>query len=232
MTTTHSFPVMGTVASWTTPQPVAARTIRRVEQILHDADARFSPFRTDSELSVLRRDPGHVPSPDMADVLSGARLMEVVTDGAFRPRDPRGRPETTGYVKGWAMRRVELAALEAGCADFLLAVGGDVVARGAAGERPWHVAVRHPRLPAGVAEVLAVTDGAVATSGDYERGDHIWGRRSQPRGGSVTVVGPRIDVADALATALWAADSTPPWRGRFPQYGVLWLDADGTAAAA
>ena len=230
--TTHSFPVMGTVASWKTPQPPPRGLVARVEQILHDADARFSPFRADSELCRMRRDPDHVPSPDMVDVLAGARLVEVVTDGAFRTTDPGGRRETTGYVKGWAMRRVELAARAAGCHNFLLSVGGDVVAGGTNGDRPWHVAVRHPALTAGVGQLLALQDGAVATSGDYERGRHIWGRRDEIRGGSVTVAGPRIDIADALATALWAADGTPAWRGRFPQYGVLWLTADGTASAA
>ncbi|MFN8125635.1 MAG: FAD:protein FMN transferase [Candidatus Nanopelagicales bacterium] len=229
---TRTFPVMGTVATFRSPDRRATTVVDRVQQILHEADARFSPYRADSELCRAWRDPLLEPSEDMTEVLAGARLMEVVTDGAFRPRDNRGRHETTGYVKGWAMRRVETAVREQGVTDFLLAVGGDVVAGGRHGERPWQVAVRHPARPGGVAEVLAIDDAAIATSGDYERGAHIWGRRDEVRGGSVTVVGPRIDVADALATALWAADGTPAWRGRFPQYGVLWLAADGEARAA
>ena len=81
-------------------------------------------------------------------------------------------------------------------------------------------------------EVLAVSDAAVATSGEYERGGHIWGGAYQPRGGSVTVVGPRIEIADALATALWAcADPAPRWLQGFPEYGVLRLGAAGPRLA-
>jgi thiamine biosynthesis lipoprotein len=57
-----------------------------------------------------------------------------------------------------------------------------------------------------VAAVLAVSDRAVATSGSYERGEHI----VVPRTGqvpvgllSVTVVGPRLAFTDAYATAIY-----------------------------
>ncbi len=52
--------------------------------------------------------------------------------------------------------------------------------------------------------MLAVTDAAVATSGRYERGDHVIDPRSGlPARGltSVTVVGPDLALADAYATA-------------------------------
>ena len=49
-----------------------------------------------------------------------------------------------------------------------------------------------------------VTDAAVATSGRYERGDHVLDPRTGlPATGlaSVTVVGPDLAIADAYATA-------------------------------
>jgi len=49
-----------------------------------------------------------------------------------------------------------------------------------------------------------VTDAAVATSGRYERGDHVVDPRTGlPASGlaSVTVVGPDLAIADAYATA-------------------------------
>jgi thiamine biosynthesis lipoprotein len=55
--------------------------------------------------------------------------------------------------------------------------------------------------------VLEITDGAVATSARYERGDHILdGRSGRPATGllSVTVVAPSLTEADATATAAFA----------------------------
>ena len=71
-----------------------------------------------------------------------------------------------------------------------------------------------------MAAVLEVSDRAVATSGDYERGDHV----TDPRTGraatglrSVTVVGPRLAFTDAYATAVYAMGLD----------GLTWLASDG-----
>jgi thiamine biosynthesis lipoprotein len=236
VTTLHrtTFEVMGTVVSLATPGSDIQAMRAVVRDVLVGADQRFSTFRSDSELSRLRRDRGGVPtmSDDMQEVLTECLSLQRRTHGAFRPTDPRGVVDTTGYVKGWAMARAERALRQCGWKDWNLGVGGDVVVAGHNGDRPWHVAVRHPMLPGAVAEVLAVSDAAVATSGEYERGRHIWGS-PQPSGGSVTVVGPRIEVADALATALWVcADTAPRWLRGFPEYGVLRLAATGERIAA
>lgn len=232
-----SFTVMGTVASI-----VAAgdrNSFERITEIarrtLARAERRFTPFDPGSELGELRRSgAGHVPSADMRSVLDGCRLVETITDGAFRARDLRGRPDTTGFVKGWAMRRVELAARSQGLTDWLLNVGGDVVTSGDNRGRPWHVALRHPDDAGRVLEIIPLAGGAVATSGDYERGAHVWapdGARGVRRG-SCTVVGPRIDIADALATACWAVGAAAPaWLRRVPEYTVLFVSADGVVTS-
>lgn len=227
-----SFATMGTVASLAAPCRDIDVMATLVESVLRDADERFSPYRADSELTRLQREPGIATSSDMHDVLSACLDLQARTGGAFRPYDRLGRAETTGYVKGWAMARAGDHLRRHGYRDWNLTVGGDVLVAGHNGDRPWHVAVRHPALPGAVAEVLALTDAAAATSGDYERGHHIWGRHETARGGSVTVTGPRIEIADALATALWAhGDEQPHWLASFPEYGVLRLDADGRRVA-
>lgn len=223
-----SFATMGTVASLAASVGDIDVMATLVESVLRDADERFSPYRADSELTRLQRDPRLPVSEDMREVLTACQEMQRLTDGAFLPQDRRGRIETTGYVKGWAMARAGQRLRRHGFHDWNLTVGGDVLVAGRNGDRDWHVAVRHPALPGAVAEVLALTDAAAATSGDYERGHHIWGRHDESRVGSVTVVGPRIEIADALATALWAVgDDDPHWLGRFPDYGVLRLDGHG-----
>jgi thiamine biosynthesis lipoprotein len=71
--------------------------------------------------------------------------------------------------------------------------------------RDWPVGISSPEDVDQIVKSFAVRHGAVATSGDYERGEHI----RDPRNGmaalgakSVTVVGPDGGLADALATAV------------------------------
>jgi thiamine biosynthesis lipoprotein len=95
----------------------------------------------------------------------------------------------------------------AGARSFFIDAGGDVLARGGREGGPWRIGIRHPREKDQVACVLAATDLAVATSGVYEKGEHI----VDPHTGtsahellSLTVTGPDIVEADVLATAAFA----------------------------
>jgi thiamine biosynthesis lipoprotein len=84
--------------------------------------------------------------------------------------------------------------------------------------------------------VFALMDGAVATSGAYERGAHI----TDPFTGviaigakSATVVGPDGGLADAMATALMVAgDSGANFFGRaeLAQYSAWCIDRHGGGA--
>lgn len=89
--------------------------------------------------------------------------------------------------------------------DFSIDAGGDLYmgGRDPHGE-PWCVGIRHPRHENALIDTLLVSNQAVCTSGDYERGRHIL----DPRTGlpamsvaSATVVAPGAMLADALATA-------------------------------
>lgn len=106
-------------------------------------------------------------------------------------------------VKGWSVQRAANLLSGRGTSRFCLNAGGDVVAAGG----PWRVGVRHPERADRLCTVLEITDGAVATSARYERGDHILdGRTGRPATGllSVTVVAPSLTEADATATADFA----------------------------
>jgi thiamine biosynthesis lipoprotein len=109
-------------------------------------------------------------------------------------------------VKGWALER---AAALTGARELCLDGGGDLVLRGG----PWRVGIRHPLRRDRLCSVLEVTDGAVATSATYERGQHILDPRTgrPPRGVlSVTVTGPDLATADAYATAAFAMGAAGP----------------------
>ena len=75
-----------------------------------------------------------------------------------------------------------------------------------------------------MAAVLGVRDRAVATSGGYERGDHIVDPLSgaAPAGlRSVTVVGPGLAFTDAFATAIYVMGLP----------GLGWLEGEADYAA-
>jgi len=75
---------------------------------------------------------------------------------------------------------------------------------------------------------VGLIDSAIATSGTYERGDHIWGDGG--RGfRSVSVVGPSLGTADAIATALFADGGTDlSWLDSFELYDHLVILPDST----
>ncbi len=205
--------VMGTTVSIVVEPPLVPKEIiQEVVDGLHDVDARFSTYKPDSEISRLMR--GEISeadaSPDVRHVIAACEHLAIATGGAFDARRHRGdgRIDPSGYVKGWAIEEAAWQLDAAGARNYWINAGGDIVARGEAspGQR-WRVGIRHPDRPDKVAAVLAVSDRAVATSGDYERGDHI----TDPRSGSaaaglrgVTVVGPRLAFTDAYATAVYA----------------------------
>ena len=99
-----------------------------------------------------------------------------------------------------------------------------------AADRPWQVAVQDPRRRFGVAAIIPVIDGAVATSGTAERGDHIWGVGAEGSGvASFTVVGPDIAEADAFATIGFAmGEDGIDWVAGHDGYRSVVVRADGS----
>ena len=52
---------------------------------------------------------------------------------------------------------------------MLINIGGNIIALGQHGNKPWRVGIQHPRLPTAIA-TLDLPDGwAIGTSGDYQR---------------------------------------------------------------
>ncbi|MCX4978809.1 MULTISPECIES: FAD:protein FMN transferase [unclassified Streptomyces] len=172
---------------------------------LREVDARFSPFKPDSEVSRLDRGElaAHELSPDLVEVLDLCEDYRVATLGAFQVRLPGRGLDPCAMVKGWSVQRAADLLAARGAARFCLNAGGDVASVGG----PWRVGVRHPEQADRLCTVLEISDGAVATSARYERGDHIVdGRTGRPATGllSMTVVAPSLTEADATATAAFA----------------------------
>ncbi|MHC4563078.1 MAG: FAD:protein FMN transferase [Planctomycetota bacterium] len=124
------------------------------------------------------------------------------------------RIDLGGIAKGYGIDKATDAMLAAGCTGGLVEVGGDIRCFGRKADgSEWLVAVRDPFDLSRLMGTLTLGDGAVCTSGNYERFSVINGQRYShiidPRttrpaetAPSVTVLAPTATVADGWATAL------------------------------
>ena len=206
----HAERVMGTVVSFDVP--FSARRDGSLDEAirwLHWVDRVFSPYRPDSDVSLLARAEVDVDGcvPEMAEVLTACAFVSDLSGGYFTAA-PGGQFDPSGYVKGWAVERAAALLSRAGSADHLVNGGGDVQCAGGRGAGgPWRVGIADPLRPGRLALVVSATDCAVATSGTAERGPHILDPHTgQPASGlaSITIVGPSLALADACATAAFA----------------------------
>jgi len=202
---------------------------------LRGVDARFSTYKPESEVSQLMRDELAEAdfSPELREVLALCEEAHRATGGYFdiRAHRPDGRPDPTGLVKGWSLENAGRILEGAGARNYCINGGGDVVAHGeAAPGQAWRVGIRHPLQAEALATVLAVRDMAVATSGAYERGDHVLDPHTgrAPSGVlSITIVGPSLTFADAYATAAFAMGPTGlAWVAGMPGYEGCAITAD------
>ncbi len=148
-----------------------------------------------------------------------------------------------GYAKGYALDRAATLFRQRGIHNALINIGGNILALGTKGDRPWRVGIQHPREPRPLAS-LPLRDGeAIGTSGDYQRFFELDGTRYchllDPRSGmpargtqAVTVlVTPRPGagtLSDAASKPAYLGG--PQWRAYTKRYGIehaLRVDADG-----
>lgn len=160
--------------------------------------------------------------PDAASIAAARRsvgydLLETdCSVPALRKKVPDLYVDLSAYAKGHAVDRVAELLSERGIENYMVEIGGELRLRGtnAAGE-PWHIAVEKPVTDRrSVEAILALTDAALATSGDYRNYVEFEGTRYShavdPRTGypvshgaaSVTIVAATAAFADAMATAL------------------------------
>lgn len=198
----------------------------------HWVDATFSTHKADSEVSRIGRGEMSLDaaSPEVRHVLSRCEELTEATGGRFtiRPSVP-GFPaiDPSGFVKGWSVDEASLILRFAGLDCFMINAGGDILCVGSSPEDGgWPIGIRHPLDSGAVAAVVSIGAGAVATSGTYERGDHIWNRADDGCLLSATVVGRDLGTTDALATAVWADPEDLGWMRNFPGYELVLIGED------
>lgn len=186
--------------------------IEKVSEFVFKVDKEFSTYKSDSMVSKLRRGEISIDecSAHVVEVWNGCAVASELTDGAFNPWSVPGGFDPSGYVKGWAADKCAEILVKAGCENVQVNAAGDLTLRGGHLEKsgevePWSIGVTNPDNKLEVLKIFKITDGAIATSSESERGAHI----HDPFTGTIaigaksaTVVGPDGGLVDALATAL------------------------------
>jgi thiamine biosynthesis lipoprotein len=190
---------------------VDTAAIDAVVSWLHWVDRTFSTYKDDSE--ICRIDRGELAladaHPDVRTVLARCEELSRQTGGYFDLHaGPDGALDPSGLVKGWAVDGAADILEAAGATNYAVNAGGDIRLRGAAlPDDRWRIGIQHPLERDRIAAVVESRDLAVATSGAYERGEHVFDPHShRPPAGvlSVTITGPDLATADAYATAAFA----------------------------
>jgi FAD:protein FMN transferase len=247
----HAETVMGTVVSFLVvpggqADNVVAHAISSAGAELHYADAIFSTWDPRSPVSRLRRGAVSLDAvpPEVAEVLDLCRSVRALSGGWFDPWAATGGVDPTGLVKGWAVDRALAVLRDAGMTAAMVNGGGDIAVFGpppvadshaeqADGEPGWRIGIRHPWRAGALAAIITGVTAAIATSGRYERGEHLFSPQDRPLAAvaSATITGPSLAMADALATALAVGgDDVLGLVAGLDGYEAYLIRADGTEA--
>ena len=144
-----------------------------------------------------------------------------------------------GVVKEYAVDCAATICLNAGVLNAVVNLGGDLRVVGPRGDgSPWKVGIRHPRIRDEVLRTLSLRQGALASSGDYERCILFEGVRYghilNPKTGwpvrhmaAVSVLGELCVIAGSASTIGMLRESDGPrW---LADLGLphLWIDTNG-----
>lgn len=149
-----------------------------------------------------------------------------------------------GIVKEYAVDRAAAVCRSLGITHGVVNLGGDIKIIGSRPDgEPWRIGIRHPRQQQTVIETLLLHEGALASSGDYERCIVVdgvrYGHILNPKTGwpvqhlaAVSVVGDFCVVAGSASTiAMLKEQQGAAW---LETLGLpyLWVDVDGNTGNA
>lgn len=176
--------------------------INEVFEYLRWVDETFSPFKENSEVSKYNR--GKKYSDDLKKILKLCEETKKLTGGYFDIIRPDGKMDPSGLVKGWAIWNAAKILKKAGYKKYFVEVAGDTEISGG----PWKWGITNPFNKKEIIKVLNLSNCGIATSGTYERGQHIWNSITKKAEitdiVSLTVIGPNVYEADRYATAAFA----------------------------
>jgi len=172
-------------------------------------DNRFSTYKKNSEISKINR--GEISeknySLEMKKVLKLCEKTKKETNGYFDITH-NGIMDPSGLVKGWAIQNAAQFLQKKKFKNYYVEAGGDIQTSGfSSSNKKWRIGIRNPYQLKQIVKVLYLGDNeGIATSGNYERGEHIYNPKgiAQKQILSITVIGPNVLEADRFATAAFA----------------------------
>lgn len=144
-----------------------------------------------------------------------------------------------GIAKGFGIDRAVSRLNERHVSHGFINAGGDLFCWGKNPEgKDWRIGIQHPRH-GGFLGVLTISGLGAATTGDYQRFFIEDGKRYHhvfnPKTGypaegkqSVTVVGPKTMICDALSTALFVSSNPEKILANYPEYGAVIVNDKGS----
>lgn len=192
--------------------PIALKKdIDSVFTYFQEIDNRFSTYKKDSEISRYNR--GEIKEKDFSKnmrlVFQLSEKIKRETHGFFDIKKKDGTIDPSGLVKGWAISEASKKLVHKGFKNFFIEAGGDIQTHGKneKGE-DWIVGIENPFNRKEIIKVLSLRNKAVATSGTYIRGQHIYDPHHYGKDlneiVSITIIGPTAYKADIYATAAFA----------------------------
>jgi thiamine biosynthesis lipoprotein len=160
----------------------------------------------------------HVPAEtELGEVLRLINYRDVELQGerGIRLRYPEMALDLGGIAKGYSIDRAIEVLRAHHVSSGLLNAGGDICCIGLKPDgKPWRIGIQHPREKSTMAGIIELKEGAVVTSGDYERyfihQDTRYHHIFDPETGmpvrecqSVTILADTAERADVLATAVF-----------------------------
>lgn len=211
--------------------------IEEVFSYFVSVDTRFSTYKTESEIMRINR--GELPesawSTDMHEIFALAEKTKEESKGYFDMHHPDGHIDPSGIVKGWSIRNAARLLYQKGYENFSIEAGGDIQTSGTNAQgKPWSIGIRNPFTPNTIVKIIYPQGKGVATSGLYERGNHIYDPHhpEQPLTAlaSLTVIGPDVCEADRFSTPAFAMGNAGiSFIETLPGYEGYSIDQDGMA---
>ena len=178
------------------------KDVEGVFKYLRWVDEKFSPFKKTSEVSKYNR--GEEYSKGLVEILSLCEKTKKQTNGYFDIKKFDGTIDPSGLVKGWAIYQGAQILKKKGYNNFFVDVAGDAEIIG----KKWKWGIRNPFNKSEIVKVLSLSNCGIATSGTYERGQHVWNPITKSSEItdiiSISVIGQNVYEADRFATAAFA----------------------------
>lgn len=194
-------------------------TARKISENTNGAfDITVAPLVNAWGFGFGNRERDRIPNVDSLMQITGYEKIRLENNKLIK-EDPRIMLDASAIAKGFASDVIADFLSENGCTDYMVEIGGEIACKGINPKgKKWRIGIDVPTDDIAaqnreIQAILAISDLALATSGNYRQFYYLDGKKFShtidPRTGypvqhnllSVTVIAPSCVEADAYATA-------------------------------